>query len=207
MSDHEPAVNPEQHPDESAQPPSDPMASSEMIHVDRYEGAWMRISAAVIVIFVVALAIAGFGQGFQVPGQYARITPEELLDPSNPFYEAGLRELAPGKYEAYVVAQMWNFRPAEIRVPAGAEITFYVTAADVQHGFKLSDTNINMMALPGQVGAFTATFDEPGVYHYICHEYCGYVAGSSIGHQTMYGTLIVEEPAEAGQKESVAAKP
>jgi cytochrome c oxidase subunit 2 len=173
----------------------DPMQPQEMLHVDKYEGWWMRISVVVVVIMVLAITIAGFGVGVQVPGQYARITPEDLADPDNPFANPGLRELAPGKYEAYIVAQTWSFLPAEIRVPAGSEVTFYITARDVQHGFKLLDTNINVMALPGQVSTLKATFDEPGTYDYICHEYCGYVAGSPIGHHTMYGQLIVEEPA------------
>ena len=39
-----------------------------------------------------------------------------------------VRELAPGKYEAYVRAQIWQFTPREIRVPAGE-----FTAVGVQH--------------------------------------------------------------------------
>lgn len=172
-----------------------------MLHVDRYEGAWMRFAAIVSVIFLVAIVVSAFAIGIQLPGQYARITPEELADPNNPFNQAGLRELAPGKYEAYITAQMWSFTPAEIRVPAGSEITFYITARDVQHGFKLADTNVNVMALPGQISVLSAKFDEPGTYNYICHEYCGYIEGSPIGHQTMYGQLIVESPTEVAATE------
>ena len=51
-----------------------------------------------------------------------------------------------------------------------------------------------MMALPGQVSTLKAIFDEAGTYDFICHEYCGYVEGSPIGHHTMYGQLIVEDP-------------
>jgi cytochrome c oxidase subunit 2 len=111
----------------------------------------------------------------------------------SPWAEPGLREIAPGKYEAYVLAQIWLFTPNEIRVPAGSEVTFYVTSKDVQHGFKISNTNINMMVLPGQVSKLTAHFDKPGTYNIICHEYCG------VGHHTMFGQIIVEEPeAQAG---------
>ena len=175
----------------------DPMQPKEMMHVEFFEGIWMRVSVVVTVIMVIAIAIAAFGAGVQVPGQYARITPEDLADPNNPFANPGLRELAPGKYEAYIVAQTWSFLPAEIRVPAGSEVTFYITARDVLHGFKLLGSNVNVMALPGQVSTLKAVFDEPGTYDFICHEYCGYVAGSPIGHHTMYGQLIVEEPPAA----------
>ncbi|MCB0243552.1 MAG: cytochrome C oxidase subunit II, partial [Anaerolineae bacterium] len=91
----------------------------------------------------------------------------------------------------------------EIRVPQGSEVTFYITARDVQHGFKLLGTNVNVMALPGQVSTLKAIFDEPGTYDYICHEYCGYVEGSPIGHHTMYGQLIVEGADGAGATAAV----
>lgn len=182
----------------------DPMATHETLHIDFFEGAWIRVSVAVLIVFVIALAISSFAVGIQLPGAYARITPDELADPNNPFANPGLRELAPGKYEAYIIGQTWNFVPAEIRVPQGSEVTFYITARDVLHGFKLLGTNVNVMALPGQVSTLKAVFDEPGTYNYICHEYCGYVEGSPIGHHTMYGQLIVEAPAEEGGDETAA---
>lgn len=182
-----------EHGSEETQTAADPMVTKEMLHVDFYEGVWLRVSVAVLVVFVLAIAVASFAWGVQVPGQFERITPEELADPNNPFNSPGLRELAPGQYEAYIVAQTWSFVPAEIRVPVGSEVTFYITARDVLHGFKLLGSNVNVMALPGQVSTLKAVFDEPGVYDFICHEYCGYVAGSPIGHHTMFGQLIVEE--------------
>jgi len=30
------------------------------------------------------------------------------------------------------------------------------------------------------------TFDEPGIYHVVCNEFCG------VGHRTMHGTFEVE---------------
>ena len=82
---------------------------------------------------------------------------------------------------------MWQFSPNTITVPAGSRVTFYVTSKDVQHGFKIAGTNINIMALPGEVGVLTATFDTPGTYNFYCHEYCGAL------HHTMYGQIVVEE--------------
>ncbi|MGQ9491600.1 MAG: hypothetical protein ACUVR4_12035 [Anaerolineae bacterium] len=34
-------------------------------------------------------------------------------------------------------------------MPVGSTVTFYVTSADVQHGFAIRDTNINMQIVPG----------------------------------------------------------
>ncbi|MBK8988976.1 MAG: cupredoxin domain-containing protein [Chloroflexi bacterium] len=84
------------------------------------------------------------------------------------------------------MSQTWSFVPREIRVPAGSTVTFYVTSKDVQHGFRINETNVNMQIVPGEVSKLTVTFDEPKEYDFVCHEYCG------VGHHTMAGKVIVE---------------
>jgi cytochrome c oxidase subunit 2 len=163
------------------------MSIKESMHIDPYERAWIIVSLVLLVVFTVAIGVAGFALGIQVPSPEQRVDPRTVgSDPNSPWSEPGLRELAPGKYEAYVLAQTWQFLPREITVPAGSTITFYVTSKDVQHGFKIQDTNVNMQIVPGQVSKLTVTFDEPGRYDYICTEYCG------AAHAIMYGTVIVE---------------
>jgi len=167
--------------------------------VDIYESAWIRISVVVLIIFFLAIGISAFSVGFQVPGVYQRIDPATLYDAGSPFANPELRELAPGKYEVHIRAQIWFFTPREIRVPAGSTITFYTTSQDVVHGVKILGTNVNMMILPGQVSTLTAKFDKPGTYNFICHEYCG------LNHHTMYGQIIVEDApaAEAAASSAV----
>jgi cytochrome c oxidase subunit 2 len=160
------------------------------MHVDRTEKLFIFGSITLIVIFAIAIAISGIAYGIQVPAPYEQVNPNTVSTPGNsPFgapVDERVRELAPGKYEAYILAQTWVFQPNEIRIPAGSELTLYVTSKDVQHGFLVQRTNINMMVIPGQVSQVTMTFDDPGEYNFVCHEYCG------VGHQTMYGRLIVE---------------
>ncbi len=129
----------------------------------------MRVSAVMVVVFILAIVISATAFGITVPGAAGRINPATLNDPSSPFSQPGLRELAPGKYEAYIIAQTWNFVPDKLEVPEGSEVTFYITARDVIHGFKLVGSNVNVMALPGQISTLKATFDKPGVFNYICH--------------------------------------
>lgn len=163
------------------------MKSKKSMHIDPYERNWIRISIGLLIGFVIAISIAGFAFGFQVPSPEQRVDPRTVAtDPNSPWSEPGLRELAPGKYEAYVLAQTWQFLPREMRVPVGSTVTFYITSKDVQHGMKLQDTNLNVQIVPGQVSSLTITFDEPGSYNYICSEYCG------AAHAAMFGTLIVE---------------
>jgi cytochrome c oxidase subunit 2 len=169
------------------------------LHVDRYEAAWIRITTVITVVFILAIITASASYGIQVPGVYGRIDPRTLMEPSSPFADPQLRELAPGRYELYVRAQTWSFWPLDplnpLHIPAGSQVTFYVTSMDVQHGFKITGTNINMMVLPGQISTLTATFANPGTYNVICHEYCG-AGGPTIGHHTMYGQIIIDPVVE-----------
>jgi cytochrome c oxidase subunit 2 len=153
--------------------------------VDVYEKRWLALSAVMLVVFAIVVGISSFANGIQVPGPEMRVDPN-TVDKEGPWADPGLRELAPGKYEAYVLAQVWSFLPKTITVKAGSTVTFYLTSKDVQHGFNLEGTNINMMVLPGQVSKLTTTFDTPGEFNFLCHEYCG------VGHHTMYGKVVVE---------------
>ncbi|GAB4579748.1 MAG: cytochrome c oxidase subunit II [Anaerolineales bacterium] len=167
------------------------MTTKTSMHIDPYERTWMIVSVVMLVVFLTAVSVAGFSMGIQLPNPDRRVDPKTVAtDPDSPWHpdNAGLRELAPGKYEAYILAsqlQGWRFIPNELTVPAGSTITFYVTSQDLQHGFKLENTNVNMMVLPGQVSKLTVTLESPGEYNFICHEYCGN------GHAIMYGKVIV----------------
>ena len=77
------------------------------------------------------------------------------------------------------------FTPNTIEIPAGSKVTFILTSKDVIHGFKIEGAPVNVMVIPGQVSRVTATFDKPGEYLIVCHEYCG------AGHHVMFGKVIV----------------
>ena len=160
------------------------------MHIDRYERLFIYAAVVLLVVFMGALAVSSFAFGIRVPTAYEKVDPRTVATPPSPWglpAEERIRELSPGNYEVYLLAQMWQFSPNTITVPAGSRVTFYSTSKDVQHGFKIIDTNINILALPGEVGVLTATFDEPGTYNFVCHEYCGAL------HHTMYGQVVVEE--------------
>jgi len=154
--------------------------------IDPYEKIWLAVAILVLIGLITATTIAAFAMGIQVPVPERRVNPN-IVAFEGPFSQPGLRDLGGGKYEAYILGQAWQWNPTEIRVPVGSTVTFYITSKDVQHGFHMWDTNLNVMIIPGQVSKVTVTFDEPGEYPYICNEYCG------VGHHTMEGKLIVEE--------------
>ena len=156
------------------------------MHLDRLEATFLWLSGIMLVVFAGAIIVSVFGLGVQLPTQVDQVAPTEV-DTEPGFSDPGLREIYPGRYEAYFVAQAWQFTPNEITVPVGSEVTFFLTSKDVLHGFKVFDTNVNIMIIPGQVSEVTYTFDEPGVYRFYCHEYCGAL------HHTMTGVINVVE--------------
>lgn len=163
--------------------------SANKMHIDSYERNWMIFSAIMLVLFATAVSVAAFGMGIQLPGPEQRVDPRTVAtDPNSPWSNPGLREVSPGKYDAYILAHAiptWEYLPKEITVPVGSKVTFYVTSSDVQHGFNIQNTNANFLVLPGQVSKLTIKFDKPGTYNYICTEYCG------VGHGVMYGAITV----------------
>ena len=152
--------------------------------IDPWEKNWMLISIVLLVVFAAAVTIAGFAAGFQLPGPESEIDPRTVTE-QGPWAEPGLHQIGEGEFEAYVLSQVWSFSPRELVVPVGAEVDIYVTSSDLQHGFKITDTNVNMQIVPGQVSRLSFTFDEIGEFPYICTEYCG------SGHAAMFGTVKV----------------
>ncbi len=132
-------------------------------HHDPYERRWMGVSIGILLTFALSVAITGFALGFQVPGDHARVDPRTVAD-TPPWDRPGLVEVGDGEYEVYMLARQYLYEPNQITVPAGSTVTFYVTSVDVQHGFKLQDTNVNMQVVPGHVSKLTADFDRPGEF-------------------------------------------
>jgi cytochrome c oxidase subunit II len=104
--------------------------------VHHYEKAFLASGAILLVLCMIALAYATLAHGIHLPGATARIDPKQVYS-TPPFDAPGVRQTGPGRYEVVVVGQAWSFNPAEIRVPAGAEVTFLSTSTDVLHGLHL----------------------------------------------------------------------
>jgi cytochrome c oxidase subunit 2 len=148
------------------------------LRVDPYEKAWMIASGIILVLFLLAVGASVF-YGIGLPGHEEHIDAARMSEPA-------VAQTGPDRYDVYMRAQIWSFAPNEIKVPAGSTVTFYITTPDVQHGFLIERTKVNLMVLPGQVSKATARFDEAGEYRFFCHEYCG------IAHHIMFGKVIVE---------------
>lgn len=155
------------------------------MHIDKYERAWIIAVSATLGVFMAALIAGAVVFGVRVPQPEGFVNPNRLGD--TVFANPGVRDMGNNVYEVTMVAQMWNFLPAEIRVPVGAQVDIMITSVDVTHGFIIEHHNANFEVLPGHIARAQVTFNEAGEYRFICHEYCGQL------HHIMHGVIIVEE--------------
>ena len=154
------------------------------MNVHRYERWWLTFGVTMLVAFLALIGFAAFADNINPPSDMQQIDPTKVAQ-TPPFDRPGPRRTAADSYEAYYVARVFSFDPAVLRVPAGSLVRFYVTSADVVHGFFIPKTDINMMAVPGWVNTQEHRFTRPGDYLLICHEYCG------LGHQDMFAKIEV----------------
>jgi cytochrome c oxidase subunit 2 len=172
--------------------------------IHSYEKAFLTVGGGVLVACTAALIYATIAHGIHLPGASGRIDPAQVMV-TPPFDRPGVYRRAGDEYEVVAVGRAWSFQPAEIRVPAGADITFTATSVDVLHGFNIEGTRLNMMLIPGQISRNEYRFDEPGEHLLICHEYCG------LGHHLMYGRIVVEPAGTAvpliGEEPPLAGQP
>nr|BCX01527.1 MAG: cytochrome c oxidase subunit II [Bacteroidota bacterium] len=168
--------------------------------MDRAERSTFVFSVGLLGVFFIAVVYASMGRGIEVP---------TCIVDREPFARDTLFERQPGLYELHMIARMWEFRPGEIRIPAGSEVDIYLTSLDVIHGFMIENEteskahmarplgvalavprytghNVNLMAVPGAITYARARFEQPGTYKIVCHEYCG------DNHHFMNATIIVE---------------
>jgi cytochrome c oxidase subunit II len=155
------------------------------VHVHRQERLWLTAGLAMLVLFAAVITTSALVDGFVPPSRIQSIDPTRVSQ-TPPFDHPGLRKIADGAYEAYYVARIFSFSPTEIRVPAGSHVTFYVTSADVEHGFSIPETGVNTMVTPGWVSSVSHTFKQRGTFLLVCNEYCGG------GHQMMAAKVTVE---------------
>lgn len=152
--------------------------------IAKWERRWIAGSGLMSLLFVVLIAYSLATEGAHIAQSAARGTPEQLLA-QQVFTEPGVRATGPNQYEVSIVGQAFVWQPETVRVPVGAEITFYLTARDVIHGWQVENTNLNVEVIPGEVSRLRYTFTQPGTYRVSCNEYCG------IGHQNMIGWVEV----------------
>lgn len=170
-----------------------PARTFEPLH--RAERTWLRVGVAMLITFVVLAGVDAFrNSGGANSHGSTQIAPEKV-SVTAPFDKPGTYQGKDGEWHAVVVAYAFGFLPREdLVVPVGVKVRFHVSSVDVVHGFQIPGaTNVNLEVLPGHVSEAVQTFDKPGRYLILCHEYCG------SGHHFMTAHIRVlkkgEDPA------------
>jgi len=148
--------------------------------MDKTESRALIAAGALMALFFAALIYAATALDIDVPTcvtDVAPFTKPEIIDKGG------------NHYEVHMIAKMWAFDPAELRLPPGAEVDLYLSTLDVTHGLYIEGTNVNLMAVPGVVNEARFRIQNEGKYAVICHEYCG------LGHDHMVGKIVVDEGA------------
>ena len=103
---------------------------------------------------------------------------------------------APLRIEALARQWVWEFRyPGgaatfdRLHIPAGRDVDFTVTSADVIHSFWIPRLGGKIDAIPGHANIVRLRADRPGVYGGVCAEFCG------TGHAAMAFTVEAHEEA------------
>ena len=147
--------------------------------MDQIEKLVIVFTGMVLIFFILALA--------QATNEGVGLLPD-CIPYGEAYTQPRVEQLDDHTYQVFMSARMWSFDPAEIYLPVGAEVDFFLSSKDVVHGFHIPKKNINLMAVYGAINKTTTRFDTPGVYEIICHEYCG------TGHQAMRAEVIVNYP-------------
>jgi cytochrome c oxidase subunit 2 len=84
-----------------------------------------------------------------------------------------------------VTATKFAFAPAEITVKKGHPVTLVMKSADVAHGLRFRELNVDIKSGKGQSGEATFTPDKTGDFVGHCSVFCG------SGHGSMTLTLHV----------------
>ncbi|MCS7039439.1 MAG: hypothetical protein NZP34_07545, partial [Caldilineales bacterium] len=92
---------------------------------------------------------------------------------------------APGS-DVYLLGRQWQWYPI-LKLQKGQTYRLHLSSQDIQHGFSLQPTNLNLQILPGYEYVATITPTTAGEFAVICNEFC------AIGHHLMVGKIIVTE--------------
>ncbi len=154
--------------------------SSKYHHSARFEPLsslekwWLRFGILMLISFLGVVGVDAFVQGGGISHGSHRIDPQKVTTTA-PFDKPGVYRKADGTVEAIVVAYAFGFLPKDdLVVPQDTPIHFRVASLDVVHGYQIPGrSNVNLEVLPGHISEVTQTFDTPGRYLVLCHEYCG----------------------------------
>lgn len=105
------------------------------------------------------------------------------LAPATSHWRAKAAESAPRRIE--VTAKRFTYEPAELTLKAGEPVILVLTSADVPHGIRFKELNLETRISKGKTSELPFTPMQPGDFVGHCSVFCG------SGHGSMTLTLHV----------------
>jgi len=169
------------------------------------EKLWVTIAFAWCMVLFAMMPLWHWKGGQNPSGVRARTDPQSYYKRVNEMVaqyrvgdDKGIPIVAPPPgSDVYLAAMTFQWTPI-LKLQKGAEYTLHLSSLDVVHGFSLYPINVNFMVLPGYDYGLRVTPNESGDFRIICNEFCG------IGHHTMVGRVIVEDPPTSAAAPSAA---
>ena len=87
--------------------------------------------------------------------------------------------------EIEMVAQRFQYTPAEINLKAGEKVILAIRSLDFVHGFNIPDLGVRADLVPGKVTKVEIRPTKVGKLDFVCDNFCG------DKHEEMHGTFIV----------------
>lgn len=155
------------------------------------ESRWALLVGAIIVFLIGMIVYMSVHWAAMPPVRTETIDPG-TLHISGEFIESNLGSIAEpdGSVTVRVLANQYSFTPSCLLVPTGTPVHIRGTAADVVHGFSITQSNVNVMLVPGYISNFRTKFEKTGEHAMPCHEYCG------VGHAAMWARVKIIDKAE-----------
>ncbi len=163
--------------------------------LDPIEKRWVTI-AFIWCLFLTAMMPIWLVMGKQnVPAKTYKILPADYMKVVDKFveqYTVGTDETTgipivepPPGGNAFILARQFRWYPI-LKLKEGETYKIHISSIDVQHGFSLQPTNLNLQVLPGYGYVAEIVPTQKGDFTIVCNEFCG------LAHHLMVGKIIVE---------------
>ncbi len=103
-----------------------------------------------------------------------------------PLFGLSARRVLAEEQVVKLVAQRFHYTPNAFEVKAGQPLLLEITSLDFVHGFSIPDLKMRADLVPGVVTRMRLNIDKPGVYDFLCDNFCG------SGHEEMNGRIIAK---------------
>ena len=159
------------------------------------ERLWVGIAFGWCMVLFAMMPLWHLKGGQNPSGIRRRTTPAAYLKRTEEFIkqyrvgdDRGMAIVAPPPgADVYLTAMTFQWLPI-LKLTKGVTYTLHLSSLDVNHGFSLYPINVNFQVVPGYDYGLKVTPNASGDFRIICNEICG------IGHHTMVGRVIVEDP-------------